>query len=65
MIDFIRQRKAEDQILGQKGKTWKQKEKEAEETVYKTWKRPFTPESYEEYMKPIWAKIRKETVKVS
>jgi hypothetical protein len=54
MVDFIRQRREEDRIYGQKGKTWKQKEKEAKETIYKTWKKPFTTESYEEFMKRIW-----------
>jgi hypothetical protein len=53
MADFIRQRREEDRIFSQKGKTWKQKEKEAKETVYKTWKKPFTPESYEEYLTPV------------
>jgi len=60
MIDFIHQMKEENRIFSQKGKTWKQKEKEAKETIYKKWKKPFTPESYTEFIKPVFKRMHED-----
>ena len=56
LITFIRQYQEECRIFDQKGKTWKQKEKEAE-GLYKNWKKPFTPESYTKFMKPVFKHV--------
>ena len=40
----------ESKIYDQKGKSWKQKEAEAQE-LYKTWHNPFTRESFEQFIK--------------
>ena len=59
---FIRQYQEECRIFDQKGKTWKQKEKEAED-LYKRWKKPFTPESYSEFMKPVFKRMHSDLKK--
>ena len=63
MMDFIHQYLEEQRIYDQKGKTWKQKEKEFDEGIGKTWKKPFTPESYTAFMKPVYARMRSDLKK--
>jgi len=44
----------EQKIYDQKGKTWKQKEKECDETVYKTWNHDlFTRESFTKFYREL------------
>jgi len=51
---MVKQFLEEQKIYDQKGKTWKQKEKEAHETVYKTWNHDlFTCESFTKFYREL------------
>jgi len=54
VLIFTQQARQESLIFEQKGKSWKLKEKEADETVYKTWNHDlFTRESFTKFYREL------------
>jgi hypothetical protein len=62
LINHIHTLKEENRICDQKGKSWKVKEKEIKE-LFKDYKEPYTKESFEEFMKPVFKRMRKDLKK--